>query len=143
MKYNSKLARELEHLINNALDTSELPYVKGKSIRIKHIIVRETKVGFFLVFDTKENKEIAKMFCKTSAVALAKSVAKEQDARTIREIKVLDDVIEKNYNDALFHKHILTSSKDKTRRFVAQARYEIAAFKTRTAKEKLDRYIYV
>jgi ribosomal protein L22 len=143
MKYNSKLARELEHLINNALDTSELPYVKGKSIRIKHIIVRETRVGFFLVFDTKENKEVAKMFCKTSAVALAKSLAKDRNSNVIKDIRYLDDIIEKNYNDALFHKHILKSTKDRTRRFVAETRYEMAASKTRDAKEKLDRYIYI
>ena len=60
------------NLINNTIDKSFLPYVKGKSIRIGHVIVRETRVGFFLVFDTKENAEIAKMFCKTGAVALAK-----------------------------------------------------------------------
>ena len=69
------IAQELEALINRNLDTSYFPYVKGKSIRIGHIIVRETSFGF-LVFNTKTNKEVDKMFCKTSAVALAKTVAK-------------------------------------------------------------------
>lgn len=143
MKYNLNLAKELEYLINNALDTSDFPYVKGKSIRIKHIIVRETKVGFYLVFDTKENKEIGKMFCKTSAIALAKSVAKDRGYQAIKNIRHLDDVIEKNYNDALFHKHMIKKSSDNTRRFVALTRYEIAATRTREAKEELDRYIYI
>ena len=141
MNYNSTLAQELEELINKALDTSVLPYVKGKSIRIGHIIVRETRVGFFLVFDTKENKEISKMFCKTSAVAMAKSLAKGTDKRTT--IKDLDNIIEKNYNDAIFFKNTMHTSKSDVTKGVASARYEVAAARTRDAKHKLDMFIYV
>jgi hypothetical protein len=111
-KITPELAKELEALINRNLDTSYFPYVKGKSIRIGHIIVRETRFGF-LVFDTKNNKEVDKMFCKTSAVALAKQEASGS----------------------------LTNHD--TKFFVAQTRYDIAASKTRYAKEELDKYIYV
>jgi hypothetical protein len=140
-KLSPKLAKELEYLINKNLDTSYFPYVKGKSIRIGHIIVRETKVGFFLVFDTRENKEVAKMFCKTAAVALAKSIARNRNQ--IKTIKELDKVIEKNYNDAIFHKHIMRITKDDTKYFVAETRYDIAAARTLEAKDKLDSFIYV
>ena len=140
-KITPKLAQELENLINNKIDTSYLPYVKGKSIRIGHIIVRETKVGFFLVFDTKENKEVAKMFCKTAAVALAKSVVqKRNDA--ISRIKQLDERISKHFTDAIFYKHTIRVTKDDTRREVAEMRYQIAAETTKDAKEKLDTFIY-
>jgi hypothetical protein len=135
-----KVAAELEELINRALDTSLFPYVKGKSIRIKHVIVRETNFGF-LVFDTKTNKEICKTFCKTSAVAVAKSIAGGRII-SLDRIRMLDDIIKKNYNDALFFKHVLTTSKDSTRRFVAESRYDLAAVRTRDAKEELDRIIY-
>jgi hypothetical protein len=135
-----KVAAELEELINRALDTSLFPYVKGKSIRIKHVIVRETSFGF-LVFDTKTNKEICKTFCKTSAVAVAKSIAAGRII-SLDRIRMLDDIIKKNYNDALFFKHILAISKDSTRRFVAESRYDLAAVRTRDAKEELDRIIY-
>jgi hypothetical protein len=137
---NSKISAELEELINRALDMSLFPYVKGKSIRIKHIVVREAKFGF-LVFDTKANKEICKTFCKTSAVAVAKSIASGRGV-SMERIRSLDDTIKKNYNDALFYKHTLESSKDSTRRFVAETRYDLAALKTRDAKEQLDRIIY-
>jgi hypothetical protein len=137
---NPKLTKELENLINNNIDTSFFPYVKGKSIRIGHVIVRETKVGFFLVFDTKENKEIDKMFCKTAAVALAKNIIKKRNH--LSTIKKLDKTIEKNYNDAVFHKHIMKITKDDTRYFVASTRYDIAAARTRNAKEELDAFIY-
>jgi hypothetical protein len=135
-----KIAAELDELINRALDTSLFPYVKGKSIRIKHIIIRETNFGF-LVFDTKSTKEICKTFCKTSAVAVAKSLAGGR-CISLDRIILLDDIIKKNYNDALFFKHILDISSDSTRRFVAESRYDIAAIRTRTAKEELDRIIY-
>ena len=140
-KLTPKLARELEYLINKNIDTSYFPYVKGKSIRIGHVIVRETKVGFFLVFDTKANKEIAKMFCKTAAVALAKNIAR--DRNQLNTIKELDKTIEKNYNDAVFHKHMMKVTKDETKFFIAQTRYDIAAARTKEAKDKLDCFIYV
>jgi len=138
-KVSPTLAKELENLINKKIDTSYFPYVKGKSIRIKHIIVREARFGF-LVFDTKENKEIGKMFCKTSALALAREAARGKAYKS--RIFELDRIIEKNYMDAVFHKHIMKVTKDDTKFFVASTRYEIAATKTRFAKEELDTYIY-
>ena len=139
-KITPELAKELEALINRNLDTSYFPYVKGKSIRIGHIIVRETRFGF-LVFDTKSNKEVDKMFCKTGALALAKTVA--QGSSPSASIKRLDREIEKNFNDALFYKHTMRVTKDDTKFFVAQTRYDIAASRTLYAKEELDKYIYV
>lgn len=141
-KITPELAKELEALINRNLDTSYFPYVKGKSIRIGHIIVRETRFGF-LVFDTKNNKEVDKMFCKTSAVALAKQETSGSLSNPIEYIRKLDKEIEKNFNDAIFYKHTMRVTKDDTKFFVAQTRYDIAASKTRYAKEELDKYIYV
>jgi hypothetical protein len=141
-KFTPELALELENLINNTIDKSFLPYVKGKSIRIGHVIVRETKVGFFLVFDTKENQEIAKMFCKTGAVALAKSIVSKQNDAEIKIIKSLDDVISKNFNDAIFYKHTINVTKDDIKKRVAQMRYSVARDATQHAKDKLDTFIY-
>ncbi len=141
-KFTPELALELENLINNTIDKSVLPYVKGKSIRIGHVIVRETKVGFFLVFDTKENTEIAKMFCKTGAVALAKSIVSKQNDAEIKIIKSLDNVISKNFNDAIFYKHTIKVTKDDIKKQVAQMRYSVARDATQHAKDKLDTFIY-
>ena len=141
-KLTPELVKELENLINNKIDTSFFPYVKGKSIRIGHIIVRETKAKFFLVFDTKENKEIAKMFCKTSALALAKTMAKSREEADIKRIKELDHTISKNYTDALFYKHTMKVTKDDIKREVAEMRYDIAAETLWHAKGKLDTFIY-
>lgn len=141
-KLPPSLAQELENLINNKIDMSLLPYVKGKSIRIGHVIIRETKARFFLVFDTKENKEIGKMFCKTSAVALARAVVTGLNHIAIDHIKRLDHVISKHFTDAIFYKHIMRVTKDDDKWDVAQIRYEIAASATQDAKDKLDTFIY-
>jgi hypothetical protein len=141
-KLTPELVKELENLINNKIDTSFFPYVKGKSIRIGHIIVRETRAKFFLVFDTKENKEIAKMFCKTSAVALAKTMATSQEQTDIKRIKDLDHTISKHYTDALFYKHTIKVTKDDIKREIAEMRYDIAAESLWDAKGKLDTFIY-
>ena len=106
------------------------------------MIVRETRVGFFLVFDTKENAEIAKMFCKTGAVALAKSIVSKQDNAEIKLIKTLDDIISKNFNDAIFYKHTINVTKDSIKKQVAQMRYSVARDATQHAKDKLDTFIY-
>ena len=140
-KLTPELAKELENLINNKIDTSYLPYVKGKSIRIGHIIIRETRAQFFLVFDTKENNEVAKMFCKTAAVALAKSVVQKRSS-VINKIIQLDDSISKHFTDALFYKHTIKITKDNTKREIAEMRYDIAAETTKNAKDKLDTFIY-
>ena len=140
-KVTLDLVKELETLINNKIDTTYFPYVKGKSIRIGHIIVRETRAQFFLVFDTKENKEVAKMFCKTGAVALARSIVKNR-TEAVDKIKRLDFTISKNYTDAIFYRHTIKVTKDDIKREIAEMRYEIAASATQDAKDKLDTFIY-
>ena len=136
-----KLGSELEALINKELDTSLFPYVKGNSIRIGRFVVRENKKGFFLVYDTKDNKQIANTFCKTSAVALAKTLL-NGEVRDVKEIERLDNIIARNFNDAIFYKHTIKTTKEEVRKFVAITRYDLASAKTREAKELLDSYIY-
>ena len=136
-----KLGSELEDLINKQLDTSYFPYVKGNSIRIGRYVVRENRRGFFLVYDTKDNKQVANTFCKTSAVAIAKTLL-TGDTRDLKEIERLDDIIARNFNDAVFYKHTIKTTKEEVRKFVAITRYDLAATKTREAKELLDSYIY-
>ena len=135
-----ELVKELETLVNSNIDMSLFPYVKGKSIRIKHIIIRETNFGF-LVFDTKTNKEIDKMFCKTSAVALAKTLATDPESNT-NEIMKLDYEVMKNFNDAMFHRQMMKVTKDSIKYEVTQCRYDIAYCRKQSAKERLDQYIY-
>ena len=89
-KINSDIAQELENLINTKVDTSYFPYVRGKSIRIGHIIVRETRFGF-LVFDTKNKvKNEMKVGMKVNVVQKTKKtpgiITKIMNARCLVDL---------------------------------------------------------
>ena len=136
---NNRLAKELSNLINNNLDLSMFPYVKGNSIRIQNVVIRSTKFGY-MVYDIKTDRSIGIMFCKTSAVALAKSYLK--NGVPSNKIIDLDKIIEKNYNDAVFHRYTMKKTKDDIKYDVAATRYDISAARTELAKKELDSYIY-
>jgi len=137
---NKNFANDLENLINGSLDPSLFPYKKGNSIRIGNFAVRSNKKGYYKVYDLTENKLVSEMFCKTSAVALAKTLTKGN--KTAVPILELDKELQKWYNDCIFYKHTLNKTKDPVKAEVTQIRYDIAKFKTANLKNQLDRFIY-
>ena len=136
---NKTLAKDLEAIIESGLNSVVFPYKKGNSLRIRHMVVRESKNGY-LVYDAKENKQIARTFCKTSAVAIAKNKALGIDI--LKEAMQFDKIIEKNFNDALFYKHAIRSAKEEIVRDSRRVRLDIAIDRTRWAKTHLDRFIF-
>lgn len=136
---NKNLVKELEKLINDSIDKSVIPYVKGKTIYIGKMVVRPSRHGY-AVFNTETNSLVSKTFCKTSAVALAKSLAHGKNFTS--QIKELDHLITKYYNDCIFYKYTMNKTDDEIRREVAEMRYEIARDKTDMAKQKLDTIIF-
>lgn len=136
---NPDVLKSLEDIINSGLEDIALPLVKGNSIRIKHMIVRKSKAGW-LVYNSKTHTQVAKMFCKSSAIALAKRLAEGKGGRQI--IEELDKVIEKNYYDCLFYKNTLQKSKDTVTRAITQDRFEVSVSQTKHAKKSLDRFIF-
>jgi hypothetical protein len=137
--YNANIAKDLEKIIESGLGSVVFPYQKGNSIRIKHMVVRESRNGY-LVYNAKENKQIARTFCKTTAVAIAKNFA--QGRNITQQAMEYDKVIEKNYNDALFYKHAIRSAREDIVRESRKVRLDIAVDKTRWAKDHLDRFIF-
>lgn len=138
MKNN--LIDSLEELINTKVEDLAIPHVKGNSIRIKHIIVRYSKKAGWLIYDTITNTQLARMFCKTSAIALAKVLA-EQKSRRQKEVYELDNLIQKHYNDCLFYKHTMVVSKDTTKYNVAMTRYDISIRIAKKAQKDLEQII--
>ena len=65
-----KVLKDLQEIIEANIDPTLFPYRKGNSIRIGSIVVRESKSGH-LVYCAKANKQIARTFSKTAAVAIA------------------------------------------------------------------------
>lgn len=140
MKNIKHIVPDLESLLSIQIDPSLFPYVKGNSIRIGKYVVRSNKNGSHKVFDSQENMLIAETFCKSSAVALAKTLAKGRNSK--QNIIEIDKRIQKWYNDCIFYKHTMNVTKDDTKRDIISVRYDIAKHKTRNAKQELDKYIY-
>jgi hypothetical protein len=137
---DNKLLGSLEELINSKIEDLSIPHIKGKSIRIKSLIVRHSKKAGWLIYDTKSNTQVAKMFCKTSAIALAKIIADKQTQRKT-EVLDLDKIIQKHYNDCVFYKHTMNVSKDSTRYENACNRYDISIDIARKAQKDLEQII--
>ena len=135
---NKNILKDLQEIIEDNLDPSMFPYKKGNSIRIGKIVIRESRAGY-LVYDIESNTQIAKTFCKTAAIALARSINKGCDIQRVIE---LDKVIEKHYNDCIFYKHTIKKTKDEIKKEITINRYEIAKDVTSDAKKRLDSFIF-
>lgn len=139
MKHTNKTVKELEKIIADGLSDLPIPYQKGNSIRIGHIVVRENKHGY-LVFDIKNKKRIAVTQFKTSAVAIAKTFPKNPSAKN--KITKIDNDLTKHYNDARFYKHTMNQTNDTIKRDAAHSRYDLSIIYTEMFKKKLDVYIF-
>jgi len=131
--------KQLKDLVDS-VDITAFPYEKGNSIRIGHIIIRKSKHGY-LIYDLKENKQIADTYCKTAAVAWAKCTIK--DLKCLNKIAELDRTIEKHHSDSLFYKNTIEKTENDVKRETAEFRLDIAIAKTQEAKANLMRFVFV
>lgn len=136
---NPDVFKSLEEIIDSGLEDIALPYIKGNSIRIKHIIVRKSRNGW-LVYDSKTHLQVARLFAKTSAVAMAKSLAEGKGRKA--KILELDKIIQKNYTDCMFYRNTLEKCADTFKRAVTESRLESSMVQTRRAKQSLDQIIF-
>lgn len=132
------LIKDLEKLLNKNIDLHMFPYQKGNSLRIGKSVIRKTKKGYS-VYDCAENKLVAQTFCKTSAIALAKTINAGKSNKNILE---LDKIIQKNYNDCVFYLHSITMTSDQQKKEIVRSRLDISKAITQKAKAKLDRVIF-
>ena len=140
MKYNSHYAKQLEEIINAGLKEIPIPYEKGNSIRIKHIIVRKHSNGY-RIFDCRCNKHIETVFCKTAAVAIAKGLAENKNYG-IDNIVSLDQDVCKHYNDALYAKRSMKNAENDDVRTTAEIKYDIAVDKAWYALDQIEKFIF-
>tara|TARA_B100000683_G_C12447712_1_gene538798 strand:+ start:395 stop:823 length:429 start_codon:yes stop_codon:yes gene_type:complete len=137
--YSKELIQALKDLVDSQIDIP-IPYAKGNSIRLKHIIIRKHRNGY-RIFDLNTNKIIANTFSKTGAVAIAKCVVDKQEQK-VKEILGLDQDLAKFYNDAVFYKHTIEHTTDDLRRDAAFTRFEIANDKAMQIKYSIESFIY-
>jgi hypothetical protein len=136
---SKKLLNDLEEIVNKGLEDSAIPVAKGNSIRIKHIVIRESSKGY-LIYNAKENKQIAKTQFKSTAIAIAKNLAQGKDIT--EKAMEFDITLLKHYNDALFYKNSIKKSKDPIITEIRISRLNVAIHESQKARAQLDRYIF-
>ena len=134
-----KLLNDLEEIVNKGLEDSAIPHSRGNSIRIKHIVVRKSPKGY-LIYDSKENKQVVRVYFKSSAVAIAKNLAQNNDITT--EIVAFDDSMLKHYNDAVFYKHAIRNTTDDAKKEIRETRLDVAIQESQRVRSLLDHYIF-
>lgn len=133
------LLNSLEEIVNKGLEDIAIPYSKGNSIRIKNIIIRKSPKGY-LIYDCKENVQMARTQFKATAVAIAKNLAEGKDIR--EKVLELDQTMLKHYNDAVFYKHSIRKTTDPDRRDIREARLDTAILESKRVRSLLDRFIF-
>lgn len=136
---SNKLLNELEEIVNKGLESIAVPVSRGNSIRIKHIVIRKSSKGY-LIYNTKDNQQVAKTMFKSTALAIAKNLAEDKDV--IQTLLELDKLMLKHYADAVFYKNTIKKTSDRFRKEVTQTRLSITIEETHKVRNTLDRYIF-
>ena len=138
---NQKLIKSLEQMINEAsFDETLFPVQRGNTIEIKNYRIYAFKNKYVIKsIDTKER--IAETFCKASALAIAKNLARDKQFN-ITQVMYLDNKIEKHFFDSLFYKNSIDKTKNSFKRDIIETRLDIAIYETAQAKNDLDRFIF-
>jgi len=133
------IAAQLEEIVNKGLEDFPIPYQKGNSIRIKYLVIRKSPKGY-LIYDTRDNKQITRTVFKSSALAIAKNLAHGKDYT--HKILELEEKMSKHYNDAVFFKNSIKRSKDPFKIEITETRLDIALTESQRVRDILDRYIF-
>ena len=133
------LLYDLEEIVNRGLEDSAIPHQRGNSIRIKHVVVRKSPKGY-LIYNAKENCQVARVVFKTTAVAIAKNLAQGNDIT--EKLIEYDKVMLKHYNDAVFYKNSIKKCKDDFIREIRETRLDISIEESRRVRSQLDRFIF-
>jgi len=133
------LIKELEDIVNRGLEDGAMPWVKGRSVRIKNHVIRESSKGY-LIYDIEANSQVAKTQFKSSAVAIAKSLA--QGKNVTKQVMLYDRDLNKHHNDAIFYRNVIKNSSDKSSREVREVRLELALGETTRIRNRIDSFIF-
>tara|TARA_B100000780_G_C21054361_1_gene423535 strand:- start:430 stop:849 length:420 start_codon:yes stop_codon:yes gene_type:complete len=136
---SEKLLNDLEEIVNRGLEDSAMPHARGNSIRIKHVIIRKSSKGY-LIYDAKENKQVVRVYFKSSAVAIAKNLAQDNDIT--EKVVVFDQMMLKHYNDAVFYKNAIKMSDDPFKIEIRETRLDVSIRESRRVRSLLDRFIF-
>ena len=137
---NSKqLINDLEEIIEQGLEDGGLPVAKGNSIRINHIIIRKSPNGY-LIYNAKENTQVARTMFKSTAIAIAKNLAAGRNITV--QVLAYDTLLQKHFVDAMFYRNTIKITKDSATREIRETRLNMSVLETRRIRENLDKFIF-
>lgn len=131
-------AKKLENLIDQNIEKIAFPVRNGRDILIKNYLIRSTAHGH-VVIDINKKQQIAFTNFKKSAVAIAKTLSEGKNKTT--QVLKLDNIILKNYNDAIFYKNTIKNSDDCIKKEIVRARLEVALEQTAQASQNLEHFV--
>lgn len=137
MKTN--ILKDLEEIVDSGLEQTVLPYRRGNSIRLKNYIIRKSINGY-LIYNCQDNKQLARTFFKTTALAIVKNLVEGKDI--ISKALQLDGELLKHYNDAVFYKQIIKTTSNSDMKEVRKARLAVSIDQSRYIRQKLDDFIF-
>jgi hypothetical protein len=138
MKNLNQAVRDLEKIVSKNVDKFKFPELKGNSIRIGHLLIRNSKHNGYVVVDTKINKTVETAYSKRGAIAIALANIKNKN---YKEILYYDSVIEKNANDSHFYFYVIQNSNELSKKQAILNRFEESKNKIDWARRALDNYI--
>lgn len=133
------VAKKLIKLIENNIDPSLFPVQKGNRINIGSYSIKPSGNGGYTVKSYKNNSIIAETYTKTAAVAIAKTLAKNNNLT--KRILELDAIIAKYHMDCIFYKNTIKKTKSQIMYESSLFRYDIAKQKSTEAREQLNKFI--
>jgi hypothetical protein len=138
MKNLDQAVIELEEIITNNIVKYRFPEIKGNSIKIGTLLIRQSKKSGFVIIDTKNNKTIETTYSKIGAIAFSLAVLKK---KSCKNILFYDSVIEKNANDSQFYYSVIKNTNEVDRKETLLNRFEESKNKINWARSALDDYI--
>lgn len=136
--FDSDTVDTIMHFVDEGLSKHTIPVKKGNTILIGNYAIRHSNESY-LIFDCKLNKMIDKTFSRAAAIAIAKFLNFGVDIS--KKVHYLDDILQKNYADAIFYKNIIKNTSNETTRAIRKARLQIALEKTEAAYADLEHFV--
>jgi len=136
---NKTLLKDLEDIVNRGIADAYFPVVSKNTVRIKHMMVRQSKKGY-LVIDSKEGEQVAFTEFKSTALAIAKSKAK--GVNNTDKLLYLEQRMAKHYYDALFFENTINKTSDSFVRESREIRLDIALAKSQEVRREIDHFIF-
>ena len=134
---SSKIASDLETLVNSNLDPVNFPQKRNGSIAIKDFIIE--KNGDVYVISNLQGNFSHTVNHLISALTIASNLARNRDVTA--KITKLDCELNKYYVDAMFYDHTIKKSKDLLFSDVRQVRLEKTMILARDIRSKINHYL--